>query len=476
MNFIRLRISISVLLVVSFLTWATSASSEEVLSLDRLLGMARNTHPEMIGQALSPEIAHETQERLRGSQDWNLLVSGDSSYAKPLPSPIPGTPDSDLRFGLSAELTKADWNTGSRVTLGASSGYRDSSFVLDSFSQFQNRIFAEYSISLMRNARGILDRLAFDLAAYDVDLVQIESDENQEAFLLELGSLFLDWVLLKEEVRILDTRLGIAREEVERTKRMRGDNLVEAVDVLRAEDSERLVSQARLLVYAQLRATRVQLATRMGDQSILQMAPSHDIYAMHEQLSDELIARRIRENVRPIQQLNVARDQLVRARDGFENSEQPNLTLVAGGALAEANKHYDDALLMDRPEAYLLLRWSKPLGNRTAKAELRRADLQLIQLEHRKHSVEMQLQSIAFALTAHMSELENVLDLNRQQIESAARRTQEELKLYNQGRGELNFVLASRDNESQAEFTYAENAAAYQKLEIQLRELVDDLL
>ena len=225
------------LLVVFLPKWAPSEPGGGELSLERLLGMARNTHPEIQGRALSPQIAQETQNGLVGTQDWNLSVSGESYYEKPLPSPVPGTPDSDLQFGLAAELTKANWNSGSRITLGASSGYRDSSFIFDSFSQFQNRIFAEYSVSLMRNARGILDRLAFDLAAYDIDIVQIESEENQEGFLLELGSLFLDWALLKEQVRILDARLGIAREELERTKRMRKDNLVEQVDVLRAEDS-----------------------------------------------------------------------------------------------------------------------------------------------------------------------------------------------------------------------------------------------
>ncbi len=443
MDIIRLKISISVLLVVFLPKWAPSEPGGGELSLERLLGMARNTHPEIQGRALSPQIAQETQNGLVGTQDWNLSVSGESYYEKPLPSPVPGTPDSDLQFGLAAELTKANWNSGSRITLGASSGYRDSSFIFDSFSQFQNRIFAEYSVSLMRNARGILDRLAFDLAAYDIDIVQIESEENQEGFLLELGSLFLDWALLKEQVRILDARLGIAREELERTKRMRKDNLVEQVDVLRAEDSVRLVSQTRLLVFALLRATKVQLATRMGDPSLLQMAPKHDLYSKHEKLSDELIVEKIRKNVRPIQLLIVAQDRLERAREGFKNSEQPDLTLVAGGALAEADERYDNALLVDRPEAYLVLRWSKPLGNRTAKAELRKADLQLMQLDYRRQSVEMQLQSIAFALAAQMDELENVLVLNQQQIESAARRTHEELKLYKQGRGELNFVLAS---------------------------------
>jgi len=466
--------------IVIMTAWLSSGSSaqapRERLSLERLLDIARETHPEIKGAALSPDIAAEAQESVSGDQDWRLAVTGEGYYVKPPPSPAPGTPDRDWQFGLAAEAIKPFWNSGSRLTLGASSGYRDSRFAIDSFSQFQNRLFAEYSISLMRNARGVLDRLAFDLAGFDIDMSSIESQENQEAFLLEIGSLFLRWALLDEEVRILEVRLAIAREEVDRTTRMRADNLVEAVDVLRAEDSERFVDQTRLLVFSQLRATQVQLATRIGDPSILLMEPEHDLYATREELSDEMITVKIRENVRPIQQIDVASNQLERAKVGFKSAERSDLTLVAGGALAEANNDFDNSWLLDRPEAYVLLKWSRPWGNRSAKADLRKADLQLMQLDFRRSSVEMQLQSIAMALVAQMKELKNVLDLNRQQIGSARLRTDEELKLYNQGRGELNFVLASRDNESQAEFTYAENAASYQQLEIQLKELLDELL
>ncbi|UCD30307.1 MAG: hypothetical protein JSV03_07520 [Planctomycetota bacterium] len=54
--------------------------------------------------------------------------------------------------------------------------------------------------------------------------------------------------------------------------------------------------------------------------------------------------------------------------------------------------------------------------------------------------------------------LVQVLSLNEQHIESACFKTVEELKRYNQGRGDLVFVIQSRDNEERAKLSYALNA------------------
>ena len=75
----------------------------------------------------------------------------------------------------------------------------------------------------------------------------------------------------------------------------------------------------------------------------------------------------------------------------------------------------------------------------------------------------------------HANELVEVLRLNREQIASAREKTREELKFYSQGRGNLTFVIQSRDSEERAKSTYAENALTYQKLVIQYLALTDDL-
>jgi hypothetical protein len=48
--------------------------------------------------------------------------------------------------------------------------------------------------------------------------------------------------------------------------------------------------------------------------------------------------------------------------------------------------------------------------------------------------------------------------------------------LYNQGRGDLTFVIQSRDNVALSELEYAGNAATYHHLALQLEALSDRLL
>ena len=91
-------------------------------------------------------------------------------------------------------------------------------------------------------------------------------------------------------------------------------------------------------------------------------------------------------------------------------------------------------------------------------------------------SVEINLEAASRNLLIQIKELEAVLDLNQEQIESAQQKTEEELRLYNQGRGQLTFVIQSRDNEENAKLTYAQNALLYHKLVLQYRALVDELL
>jgi outer membrane protein TolC len=75
-----------------------------------------------------------------------------------------------------------------------------------------------------------------------------------------------------------------------------------------------------------------------------------------------------------------------------------------------------------------------------------------------------------------MRDLEDVLELNRAAIESARERWQEEQKLYRQGRGQLVWVIQAQDMEQNARLTYAQNAATYHQLLIDLRELTDQIV
>ncbi len=91
-------------------------------------------------------------------------------------------------------------------------------------------------------------------------------------------------------------------------------------------------------------------------------------------------------------------------------------------------------------------------------------------------NIALQLEANVRSLLIQITEIEKVLALNREQIDSSKKKTEEEFKLYNQGRGQLTFVIQSSDNEQNARLTYAQNAKLYHELILRYRALVDELL
>ena len=117
-----------------------------------------------------------------------------------------------------------------------------------------------------------------------------------------------------------------------------------------------------------------------------------------------------------------------------------------------------------------------PLQNRTAKSQVAKTDLQLKQIQAQLHTISLNLESVVTNIYIQIQELEQVLTLNQEQIQSAKAKTEEELKLYNRGRGELTFVIQSQDSEQNAKLTYAQNALTYHRLILEYRALLDELL
>ena len=140
-----------------------------------------------------------------------------------------------------------------------------------------------------------------------------------------------------------------------------------------------------------------------------------------------------------------------------------------------AKKTQRDSFELDEPEAIIGLSYTRKLGTTTARADRARASSTVRQLRYAYDNEFVTLLSRARSLVARMEQLEAVLVSNKKQIEAAQGRTAEELALYEQGRGELNFVLESQDSEQNARFQYVENGALYRGFYMQFLELTDRL-
>jgi outer membrane protein TolC len=428
-------------------------------------------------------------ERHLGSQDWRISSSPFYVHEKPL-STSAFSPEQIDMLGGDVTIEKAFWKTGGRLSLSWTSQYTDQRMVdmviptlagdivfpAGPSTIYSNRVYVTYSQPLLQNYGGELDRLNYELSQYTIELTEIQAIENQEGFVLELADRFMDWALLSEQDRIARERLSLAEEQLQQTRRKWSANLVDRVDVLRAEDAVRMAQQGIVLIESQWRSKQAELAVLAQSEKLYQLAPEFDLYELEALPDPDEAVAGLREKSRVLSALTARHEQLSRLREGFSETARPQLQLSVGAGLQGGDEEFTGALEMDKPDVFVGLGFRHYLGSRTSRADIAKADLELRQLEEDLESIALDLEAGVRTLSILIGEMEEVLGLNEDRIESAEAKTKEELRLYNQGRGVLTFVIQSRDNEEQAKLDYAQNATSYHKLVLQYRALMDELL
>jgi outer membrane protein TolC len=370
------------------------------------------------------------------------------------------------------------WNSGARLSASFTSSYADlkiSPMFDIPGSYFENKLAVTYVHPLIKNKSGFLDKLEYNLRQYDIDLSEIVAVENQENFLAEQTAKFLDWVFLLEQKKIVQQRFDLSEEMHENTREKRDANLIDEVDVIRSEDAVRIARQNLMLIEVNLNALQAELAELMQDENYNNLYPQHDLYEMTQLSSLEEANEQLKQNARLLKSLRIAIQKLNYVRKGYKGVKKPDLSAVAQLSLKNAEYNFGGSLAMDKPDALIGLELSYPIGYSSTKSKIARTNLRIVQLEKQIEEISLTLTSALANLHTQMTELKSVLKLNQEQIKSSKRKTDEELKLYNQGRGQLTFVIQSRDSEQAAKLTYAANALRYQKLFLQYRALTDPL-
>lgn len=459
------------------------------ITLEEFLLTIQQNHPLIIEENLVPEIERVNREQYLADRDWRFNARQSLYNSKPVTTSS-FQPSRITEVKLDASLGRTLWSTGGTFSMGMTSTRTDQTLPGLSFPSelglvsistgasrlYEHRLSLNYSQPLLRNYGGRLDRLEYDLSDYNVTVAELEAFENQEDFLRDLGFQYLDWVYLQEQAIIAERRLRLAEEQLEQITEKHDANLVDKIDVLRAEDAVRTARQNVVLLQSQFTARRAELAVLAQDTGINAMIPAHDIYAFAELPPAEEASVRMVQNSRLLQALALRRDQLRERRSGFAEIGRPSLDLDFGLGLTGGDDGFGNSLELTKPDFSVAFEFAHALGANAAKSDVARSDIEIRRLEAQVDRITLELKSTLAGLLIQLYELEQVLELNREEIESATLRTAEELKLYEQGRGELTFVIQSRDNEQNARLTHAQNAIAYHKLLLQYRALTDQLL
>ena len=464
-------------------------SNGQTITMNEYLELVKKSHPFFLKESLSSEIEIKKQARFLGSHDWFIRSSPFYLHQKPISS-SPFSPEQIDMVRGDIAVEKAFWKTGGRFSLSYLSDYTNQKisdiiiplgednivFPAGSPEVYTNKVYLTYTQPLLQNFAGKLDRLNYELSGYNITLSKIQAAENQEEFVKDVAIRFLDWVLLSEQKRIANERLNLAQEQLKQIEKRWAAHLVDRVDVLRAEDAIRIAKQGVMLIESQLKSKQAELAVFAQSNELYDMNPEFNLYHMDSLPELDKAVSELMEKSRILGSLNVLHEQLSYILDGFTETKRPQLFFNIGAGLQSGDTVFTNSFGFDQPDILVSLDFRYPLDTRTAKADIKKTNLELKHIKHDIENIALNLEARLRNLLILIRELENVLQLNQEQIESAEAKTSEELRLYNQGRSDLTFVIQSQDNEQVAKLTRVENAVSYQKLILHYHALMDELL
>ena len=463
--------------MVLFIMFTAAASFAQEITLESFLDLVKANHPFFKKEDIALDIEKKQAESYPGAQDWGFSVSPSftrlgeaSSYYE-----APGQSEKIYLFGTEVALSRKIWNTGGTLGFSISTDYRNSEYKSTVTKAFKHGVGISYTQPLLQNYKGTLDRLSYELSDYTIEFTEVKARENKEDFLLGVASRYLDWVKLTEVIGIAKGRLSLANEQLEQVVKRFNANLVDRVDVLRAEDAVRIAEQTILQLESLWKATQAELAVTAGSETLYNKSPSYDIYALEDLPGPDEASGILEERSRLLKTFDILKSQLDRQREGLLEQIRPQLNLSVAGGVYGSDEDFVPSLAIYKPDVTVSLVFLKYFGNSTLNKQVEKLDLQVKKIDLDKANVLVSLEANMRSLLIQLAEIEKVLVLNRDQIMSAGEKTVEELKMYNQGRGQLTFVIQSRDNEENAKLTYADNAALYHMLLLQYRALLDEL-
>jgi hypothetical protein len=445
------------------------------IELEEYLGLVQENHPFFQKEQLAVEVEQSKRETLLPRYEWSYSLMPQYTI-------LDGQVSSEFLENLAQIATleagmQRSFADGRRMGFSASTGYTWRQNPTGTFEKnaFQHGVEVSLSWPLKKNVE-LLARLEYDLQEYDIKAKEVEIQENRESFLVEPATLFIDWAYALELVDIYQQRLELAEEQLATTNRMYRSNLIDKVDVLRAEDAIRTAQQAIFEYESLAKSIQAVLATLSDSGGIYEDKPDFDFYAFVELPVPAEAAATGKNNTRLKKPLLFLIEQLRYQSTAFGEREKATLDLFLEAGIFGPEDAFADSLKIIHPQATIGLNYSPETGLEQVAAERELINTTIRQIEKEIEVLEKTVETNVTSLLIQAVELEKIIELNKQLIESADEKALEEARLYSQGRNMLTNVIQSRDSVQAQKVKLVDNFARYHRLIIQYRALMDQLL
>lgn len=464
------------ILILTLVILMSGFASAETLTMSNFM-QSLKTHPIFNNGKIEKSILKEQQHEYQTAEDW--LIKSSAFYSHDEPSFAVAGPERTDAIQLSGSVERLFWKNGSRLQAGFQTTRADLKinpmYGIPS-TYYENALTVSYTMPLLKNKNGFLNRLQYELKNFDIDITETIAIEEQENFLTVYAMRYLDWVYLLEQKKIIEERIQISKDLLQNNKKKRDANLIDDVDVIRSENAVTVGEQNLLFIESEIQSVIAELTEIISDNNLYNTEPLFDLYTLHDTFDYNSINDSLLEQSRILSTIRTQVEQLQYLKRGFTEEHKSSLDLVTILGLKNAEDDIPNSMVLDKPNFTIGLQLEIPLGKRSSKSKMKQADLKVENLRNQLDNLKRNLSSNLSKIITQLNLFDEILEKNKQQISITAQKTKEEIKLYDRGRGQLTFVILSRDEEQAAKLSYAANAVLYHKLLIQFYSLTDHLI
>lgn len=465
-------------IVVCLLLAGVAHADSKPLTLDQFIEVVLANNPGVQQILAQPAIA---QGQLISSLGIKDPVLGLGSRAARLePNKILGSErDSTDSLSFDATINKTLINSGTRFSAGLSANYLNPSPAIGALgnSYYQPSLTLQITQPLLKNARGIQDRLNIRLNTLNLELTTLQTKENLESYISQLAVLYLGWHNAWQQQSIVHDvyKKAIEQEKLVRLKVRR--QLSEPYELLRIQEVREGYFarwQQAIGVYQGLTAkvlrqmnqaivmtADTQQPAQPDDSSLLQPdAGTPDALLSSSRLMSIL------ENLKA-QQL-----ELLQARD---DARQPDLNLTLDYTRHGVDSGAFDSVTseLDKNDYSVTLQYRYPLGNQAAQGRYQSQVASKKQVHADTAQQLINAQATLADLLIREKQLAIALAANDRKIKLASRKLREEKELYKIGEFELFELQQDETTQLESRLNRAQIYTQLQQIRIQVGELLD---
>ena len=339
---------------------------------------------------------------------------------------------------------------------------------------YKPKITVFFNQSLLKN-RGLKESKLLDQELKDdLNILVLNNKELTEKIIYEFSALYLDWVYLTETIQLMKTRLDFAEKLLQQIKARYNSNLVDAIDILRGEES--VVNSRQSLILYQNRLEL--LVNSLKDELEIDISndtPDFDFYEISSAEAQGISFSDISEN--RIFQINLLeKEKLEKTSKRYKLLKQASLDLSVNIGLSGRDEEFGNALSETSTDAGISLTYSGSVLNEKYNNLIDETESKINASELERTSLISEYKSLTNSLIKQLDHNKEILKSYETLISIAAEKTIEERKYYNQGRGELNYIIQSLDFETLQKIKRNEQLLNLKKTCLQLKELSDILL